>query len=134
MTQIFNNEKEYYEAKVEGTKILDIFFLFNNIGGILCWKSMQYVNEKMNKIRQKKGLSHSCHIVLNPLKIKAFRRSFWFESTSIEIDKISVKNFGATMGQNTLKAFKIKAFSASSIGFESRTGHQKTAFMQKIIA
>ena len=44
-----------------------------------------------------------------------------FESTSIEIDKISVKNFGATMGQNTLKAFKIKAFSASSIGFEFRT-------------
>ena len=36
----------------------------------------------MNKIWQKEGLSHSCHIVLNPLKIKAFRRSFWFESTS----------------------------------------------------
>ena len=50
------------------------------------------------------------------------------------------------MGQNTLKVFKIKAFSASSIGFgkckafslsggeSPRTGHQKTAFMQKIIA
>ena len=45
-----------------------------------------------------------------------------FESTSIEIDEIRVKNFGATMGQNTLKSFEIKAFSGSLIGFESRTG------------
>ena len=28
------------------------------------------------------------------------------------------------MGQNRLKAFEIKAFSVSLVGFESRTGHQ----------
>ena len=38
------------------------------------------------------------------------------------------------MGQNTLKAFEIKGFIVSLVGFESRTGHQKTAFMQKINA
>ena len=73
-------------------------------------------------------------VSLNPFKIKRCRRQLCFESTSIKIDKIRVKNFGATMGQNTLKALKIKAFSGPLVGFESRTGHQKTAFMQKIIA
>ena len=57
-----------------------------------------------------------------------------FDPTSIEINKISAKNFGEMMGQNTLKPFKIKDFSVLLIGFESRTGHQKTAFMQKMVA
>ena len=44
---------------------------------------------------------------------------------------IGIDFFWTVFGQNTLKALKIKGFSVSLIGFESRTGHQKTAFMQK---
>ena len=64
-------------------------------------------------------------MVLNPFKIKGCTRRKCFESTSIEIDKISVKNFGATMGQNTLKAFILKAFSGLIIGFECRGNVEK---------
>ena len=35
------------------------------------------------------------------------------------------------MGKKPLKAFKLKAFSGLLVGFESRTGHQHLAFMQK---
>ena len=54
-----------------------------------------------------------------------------FEPTSVEINKISAKNFGKMMGQNTLKPFKIKDFSVLLIGFESRTGHQKNGIYAK---
>ena len=42
--------------------------------------------------------------------------------------------FWTAFGQNALESFILKGFGTLVIGFESRTGHQKTAFMQKMVA
>ena len=81
----------------------------------------------MNKKYVGAFVEHVAKFLINKGGVKTSSR---FESISIEIDKISVKNFGATIGQNMLKAFILKPFSGLIIGFESRTGHQQKARLE----
>ena len=47
---------------------------------------------------------------------------------------LSFDLFGSLLAREALEPFVLKEFSTLVIDFDSRTGHQKTAFMQKIIA